>query len=257
MYDTCLSLTEVYQRLSTYTDLSPTHTINSLFSTLVSYALTSKPIPVPEAVIQNIQHIASRGESALESYWSTRIAKSKDPWLELLKFPYIGNYKQLISLEWKIVQNCANHDNHSILFCGGGPLPISAILLAHIYHQSVTVIDTDLEAVKQARALIDSMKLNEYISVIHADIHSYTSLSTYSLIYVAALVGKNDAEKEAVFSHLKNSVSPNTHILTRSSWGNRTLLYPPLPQTIQKLFQTYSEFVPSAPIINSVVLLQA
>ncbi|MDP3771283.1 MAG: nicotianamine synthase family protein [bacterium] len=253
------NIRRIYDELDRAPELTPSPRINELFSALVR-AVTScmddERAPLTATETARLQDMCSRGEFELERHWAERITTAAHPEEELRRFPYLQNYRDLTTLEWSAFRECQQHAEHRVLFCGGGPLPLTAIMLAREFHVPSTVLDVDPSAVAAASALVERLGLTEHIRIVHADAMRFTAYDEYSVIFVAALAGLMPQEKEHIFAAIKAHAKPDTHIIARSSWGNRKLLYRPLSKHIEQQFQPVLRVDPRNDVVNSVVILK-
>ena len=256
--DTALegNIVRLYNELATLDDLSPSLMVDRYFSDLVHSALLISKVSLPVELVSNIQRLCSRGEFALEKYWSMRVTASNNPWEVLRCFPYYKNYEQLTDLEYQTLTSCDNHKKHRILFCGGGPLPLTAIILSAKYGEQVTIMDNNPTAVSLASNLLRVLGLETCITVILDDATTYESYAEFNTVFMAAMAGSTNLEKKTVFTNLQKQIQPDTHILARSSWAGRTLLYEPVSDDILNLFNLQAEMYPAAPIVNSILVLK-
>jgi len=245
-----------HEQLALYDDLSPSPEIDARFSQLVEGALQLNKVSLSQSDVVAVQQTCARGELAMETYWSKKIADSSDSWSELQTFPYYENYQQLTELEYQTLQTCVDHADHLVLFCGGGPLPLTAVMLATEHNQKVTVIDNDANAVLLSTNLIQALGLQHKVRIVCADAGSFAKYNEFNTVFVAAMVGSTQASKQKVFSYIQKEVTPDAHILTRSSWAGRTYLYEPVSDQIVASFIKKKEVRPAAPIVNSVLVLQ-
>jgi nicotianamine synthase len=232
--------------------------VNGLFHALVTYAHSNTSLSELTAVEQaEVRHLSARGEAALEMTWSHICTSAADPQHAIQKFPYYQNYRALVAGEWSLLNACRTHTNHtSVLFVGGGPLPLSAIILAQEWSVSVTVIDHDHEAIVAATALIATLGLSHRITITHADAFTYTNYAAFPVVYLAAMVGVSPTDKQVLLAYVREQVLPSTHVMIRSVWGSRTLLYEPVPAAALRGWQTLRAWRPAAPLINSALVLQ-
>lgn len=249
-----MKLKELYQQITKLEDYRPSEHVDKLFSALVGEAIN----PWGEEMLSKkqcacLQKICAHAEYELEMYWAKEIILGNR---SILDFPYYKNYKDLTRLEWSAIASCAEHDHHNVLFIGSGPLPMTAIVLATVHGISCTLVDNDLEAVEVSRKLIQTLGLEHMITVVCSDGDTFDRMSDFNMIYIAALAGQDDASKEKIFAHVQKTASAHCHILARSSWGRRQLLYPPLPKQIYSFFKPLMEISPYNEIVNSVVIFK-
>ncbi len=253
-----MNIRAIYEELSKAKDLKPSPRITKLFALLDEIVL-SKPqldIDLNASETGRLQKMYSRGEYEFESFWAKRIIKATNPKEMLSNFPYFINYISLINVEWLSFKQCTSHNHHSVIFCGGGPLPMTAIVLALTHNISSTVIDNDKIAVSLAKNVIKVLGLEHMIDIRLADALSFSDFKKYNTIFVAALVGLTEEAKEAVFRNIKLKSVKGTHIIARSSYENRKILYCPLPQKTYEEFTLVCEILPNDKFVNSVVIFK-
>jgi len=253
----CSKVETLYREISGLTDLSPSTTVNRLFSELVSLAISDlERHKLAISKLNHLQQICSASEYELEKYWANRIVNSKNPKLELVKFPYFQNYLDLTKLEYFSIKGCTEHEVHHYLFVGGGPLPMTAIVLAKIYGVRVTIIDYDKQACKISEELISKLELGDLIYIVNQDGAVFNDYGKYDVVFVAALAGIDKNIKANILKQIKLTSRPDTHILARSSWGNRQLLYKSLGKEVYKMFTPVIEVHPQNHIVNSVIVMK-
>lgn len=252
----CSQVEKLYSQISKLTDLNPTNKVNQLFSKLVSLAISD----IYEHTLHlqkqtHLQQICSQSEYLLERFWANKIAISSDPPVTLTTFPYYQNYLDLVQLEFFSLKGCTQHQIHHFLFVGGGPLPLTAIILAKEYGVSVTVLDYDHDACLASKLLISKLGLQNQINIINQDGSSYLDYGKYDVISVAALAGTDDTVKKNILLQIKSNAKPKTHILARSAWGNRQLLYKSIDRQLYEIFTPIIEVHPQNHVVNSVIIM--
>jgi nicotianamine synthase len=230
----------LYERLCAQGDLAPSPVVNALFADLVSACVSTGATdaasvlsdPRITGVRSDLIRLCAEGESLLEDAWSRRALAAADARAETATFPYFGNYEQLARLELHALAGAGHHPQAArrVCFIGGGPLPLSAMLLCRHLTAQVTVVDRDIEAVELSRRLVDRLVPAERISVVLADAASASDMARAvagcDVVVVAALVGTTRAQKRAALRAIGTSVEPGTHVVVRSADGLRSLLYP-------------------------------
>jgi nicotianamine synthase len=248
----------IYRELLNAASLRPSTAVNALFARLVRVAL-SPDVQVHDLSgedIARLQALCGAGEYELERFWAEEMLNADDPQVALRRFPYFENYVALTNLEWSSLAACKRHRTHSILFCGGGPLPLTAILLALEHGVRSTVIDRSRDAVDLATRVVEALGLKNAITIVHADARLFESFKDYNTIFVAALAGADDRDKADIFGRIRLEAPEDVHVMARSSWGNRTLLYRPLPVTIYDDLVLVAEVRSPGDIVNSVVIFR-
>ncbi len=248
-------LQNLYKKLKKLDCLKPSQNVNTIFQDLVQYVLNQKTeINISANTIDFIQKTCSKAEYELEKYWAQEIIHNKNPKKALQRFPYFQNYQQLTQLEWFSLLGCHHNHKHNFLFVGGGPLPLTALILAQKYQQTVTILEKEQEAVHLSQSLINILKMSEQIKIIHTDAQAYSDYGKYSVINIAALAGSALKEKTNIISRIHKYTKNDAHILARSSWGSRKILYKPFPK--QDFLAPVLEIHPQNEIINSVLIFK-
>lgn len=250
-----MSLKDIYQQIVELENLNPSDRVNKLFTQLVETATSNTNERLSYLQTKKLQKICSEAEYSLEKYWAKKIINSKDPISKLKKFPYYKNYKDLTRLEWLSLEACKTHNNHKVIFIGSGPLPLTAIVLALDFNIRSTLIDIDTNAVELSTKLIKSISLDKMIKIEKADATTYSHYGKYNTFYVAALAGGTIKDKNLIFKKINEEAPKNIHLLARSSWGSRKILYMPLSKQIFKYFKPIVKVDPYNEIVNSVVIL--
>ncbi len=249
-----MKLKDIYSQIISLDDYTPSEKVNSLFSALVLKATD----PSSEEMLSRkkcgcLQRVCSHAEYEMEKHWAKEIISSNNG---IIDFPYYKNYVDLTKLEWNALASCTYHEHHDVLFVGSGPLPMTAIILALNHNVRLKLIDNDPVAVRLSRSVIRMLGLQDMISVAQADGSSFEGYGDFNVIFVAALAGTDAGQKEKIFSRIQKSASEDCHIIARSSWGRRKLLYPPLPRSVYSLFKPILEISPYNEIVNSIVVLK-
>jgi nicotianamine synthase len=252
-----MKLKELYNKIIALDDLKPSAEVNALFSELVSKAIdleNKEKLSFNERI--ELQKLCSLSEYQLERYWVEKILASENAEEMLRSFPYFQNYKELTKLEYYALNGCVEHSDHQMLFIGGGPLPLTAIVLALDFGVKSTVLDIDESAVALSTELIRRLGLENMIQVVQKSGAEFTEYSDFNVIFIAALAGIDAKTKRGIFSQVKKFANKGTHILARSSWGNRKLLYRPLSKRLFKEFTPIIEVNPFHQVVNSVVVFK-
>lgn len=246
---------EIYHKIVALKDLTPSDEVNALFTRLVGEAVeTRKPHSLKSDQVERLQVISSDAEYEMEKYWANEIIASADPHSKLQEFPYIQNYHELTKLEIQSLNGCTDHEEHRFLFIGGGPMPLTAIAMALDFGIKSVVIDTDREAVELSAKLVEKIGLADFIDIRHVSGEDF-DYSDFNVIFVAALAGLQKEVKDKIFNQIKKTAKKGTHILARSSWNNREVLYKPLDDQIYS-FKPIIKVDPYNDIVNSIVIMK-
>jgi nicotianamine synthase len=119
-----------------------------------------------------------------------------------------------------------------------------------------TILEKNEEAATLAREIVNSISLSSLITVTLCDALSFTEYNEFDVIYVAALVGEDDEDKEAIISHVYKHMKEKSLLLLRSSFGARELLYAPVRETYLSKLPVLLEVRPYKNICNSFFIIQ-
>ena len=99
------------------------------------------------------------------------------------------------------------------------------------------------------------LKLDHLIDIYNASGQDF-DYQDYNTIFVAALAGLDSETKTEIFNRIKSTSPQGSHIVARSSWNNRELLYRPIDTSIYKIFTPIIKIDPFHDVINSIVILK-
>lgn len=240
------------------TDLHPGEAVNRLYSELVALALDPQNgmrelLQLTQQQLREVHAVCAQGESNLEMYWAKKIQASENPIAELLNFPYLDNYLKLSGQELALfVKHLPKSSARKLAYIGAGPLPLTAICYErHGLFTEVIGIDNDQEALAISQRLC--ARLGSSVSLLHADAIE-VDYSDFSLIFVAALVGMTNDEKQAILRNIQKTAKPGTLVAVRSAYGSRELLYPKLA-SLPKGYREIDSYIPTDDVVNSMHLL--
>lgn len=256
------NIVSIYGELSSARDLVPSPIVNVNFSKLVSIvdatpAHLSKEILSDskiEGIRQKLRKLSSQGESELERLWAKRILSSDRVYATLTRFPYFENYERMTDFEVEGMKSCDLHDSHKILFVGSGPLPLSSIMMAGKHGFDVDNIDIDKKACDLSSKLIKVFNLSEKVKVLHKNIFDIIDFSEYKSIFIAALAGKDEAEKIRIINHVALYAEKGTHIILRSVADLGTLLYPEITADHLKSIDVVKKYNRPKGVINNIIV---
>ena len=233
--------------------LKPSPLTNALFGRLVSTILRAPGHPMfgGFGLAWRLRKLSSEGESALETDWANRILEAADPRKEFDAFPYMQNYRDLVEMELGLLPL---HRLRTILFIGGGPLPMTPLLLAERGY-NVTIIDRDDEACRLSREVVRALGLEPRIRIIREDAFR-ADPGGFDLVMLAALVGDSGHEKRLLINVLLERMGQESLLLARSARGWKALLYPPVPEAPIRAGETYACAHPTGNVINSAVVFR-
>jgi hypothetical protein len=216
--------------LTNESDLSPRNQKISIALRELVHILLKSYEPAEIAAILNHAEVAalrislldrlSEAELALERFWSQRFLSRKTLAVSDLKeFLYWQNYQRLLGIELHAL-NAIQRQKHGIVFVGGGPLPLSAIVLHMRTGEPVVCIDANAEACECANRLLSKLGLSR-IRAVSADGAGF-DYGSASVIFVASLVAAKTDVARRIIETCNEPV-----VAIRTVDGVRALLYCP------------------------------
>eukprot|EP01018_Ginkgo_biloba_P003118 Gb_05072 [translate_table: standard] len=255
---------KLYAKISKLNSLKPSKRVNTLFGQLVRLCSRPNSIDV-RSLDESVQETRSRliclcgeAEGLLESHFAEILGRLPQPLVQMYVFPYYSNYWKLALMEYKML--CENEIPvaKKLAFVGSGPLPFTSILLA-LHHLPSTAFhnyDVDPSANAMAGNLVAAHPdLSKRMTFHTCNILKVTEdLAEYDVVFLAALVGMDKAQKIEVLQHLAKHMLPGSVLLLRSAHGARGFLYPVVDEEDLSGFQVVSVIHPTDEVINSVIL---
>lgn len=236
-----------------------------------------------EAVLPSLRTICSRAEFCLEVHWAKHIAEGHGPeevQERLLSFPFYKNYEQLTRMELCAI--CAiGPMPRRVAFIGSGPLPLTSLCLLRMLNEDTlageiqknpmssprsqrsktVVLNIDHDHAAIAMSVHLSMKLGgrgQGMEFRCAEAGSaIQDLRKFDVVYLAALVGTLQAEKEDLLIAVSSQMRPGSFIVVRTSWGLRSCLYPEVDMASGRLLQRLEVCLvmhPYGRVVNSVII---
>ncbi|KAI9889147.1 MAG: putative 26S proteasome regulatory subunit [Vezdaea aestivalis] len=280
------ALRSLHNELVQLPSLKPSPTVNGLFTDLVNFCLpnldassVSKILSDPyiESLIPSFRELSSAAESELESYWARQITScpnAEEARATLQLFPYINNFGSLVSLELHALLSTyyLSTPPTTIAFIGSGPLPLSSMCLATAFSNLkltstpplITNMDRDPASIALSSALyarlqppVPGAKNQRHVEFQCADaMDEMLDLTPYEVVYLAALVGADAAEKERIMESVASRMRTGTRLLVRSARGLRGLLYPVRDGMAGGKLEPLIELHPYGEVINSVIIFR-
>lgn len=256
-------------RLESAADLRPCHEVNALFTELVGLCCATPP-PLADSALAQLddeapatRRLCAAGETALEEYWARRVLAADDPDVELARFPYLDNYRELVRMELGAVIAAGGDLPRRVAVLGSGPLPLTGIVLARDYGASVLHVDRDLDSLQLGGKLTAALGVDA--TAAHADLDVAASddvlraegIADCDVVVLAALVGQDAAGKRAVSARLARLLRPGTLVLARSAVRLRSLLYPCVRAEDLAGLRVELEVHPHSDVVNSVLVARA
>ncbi|XP_010544204.1 PREDICTED: nicotianamine synthase 3 [Tarenaya hassleriana] len=258
---------DLYDRISKLESLKPSENVDTLFKELVSTCIPPNPNVDVTKMCEKVQEIRANlikicgeAEGYLENHFSSILTSFNDnPLHHLDVFPYYTNYLKLSKLEFDLLTQHLNCSlPKTVAFVGSGPLPLTSIVLARFHLKDTTFhnFDVDPSANSLASRLVSSdPDLSQRMFFHTTDIMDVTErLKDFDVVFLAALVGMDKADKVKVIEHLQKHMAPGAVLMLRSAHGPRAFLYPIVEPRDLKGFEVLSIYHPTDEVINSVVV---
>ena len=185
----------------------------------------------------------------LEIEHAKAIIRSRDPWEALKKFAHLPNYLQLARTEY---QGSGLRPGDCVLFLGSGPLPLSLIILCHLYGLEGIGIEQEPVRAELSGAVLQKLELSDRIKIIDGNHFSVPLEERPALVMVAA-----QAEpKKGIFDHLAKVLPAGRKVSYRIyEKGLRKLLDTFSGYELPEQFEEYLRVRPKPPANNTVVFL--
>ncbi len=242
-------LERIQKQIQGLDNLIPGKTVNNAFSNLVKLATSFKKKEIE--LKKYFQIVSAKAEIEMEKYWAKKIIDSENSMKTMQTFWYYKNYVDLTKLEFGALSLCHDHKIHKkILFVGSGPLPLTGIILARDFNCQVTFLDNDKNSLEMSKVLCKKLKLNN-VNFVLADAIGFTDYDKYDTIFIAAMLASKTITKEKFISLLAKKIEQHTHVLVRSAFHNRELLYKKLDIMKVKGLKPILEVRPKNEIVNS------
>lgn len=238
-------------------DLHPCEEVNAVMSRLTTYCCDQSHMNSSSTTnqIEMTRAKSAIAEVELEKHWSKIFLASQIKLPNLQDFIYYSNYNDLTDLEYANIKLYKNKINNA-LFIGGGALPLTAIILANKFDIKVTILEIDNSSYELSQKLITKLGLENKIQIINVNAHNYNYYGDYDVIYLAAMVGDGQVQKDNLINIIANQVHTETILLVRSAFGMKELLYSPYYFKSNPNFKLLSEIRPHNHIVNSFYVLQ-
>lgn len=182
----------------------------------------------------------------LELEKAAEVKDSDSPWETLESFYFYPRYLQLLKNEAALGKF---RSGERAVFIGGGPLPLTGILLADIYGMRVHVVEIEPEIADISRGVIERLEPGD-VDVITGDETALADLD-FDVVMVAALA----EPKRRVFRNIHRYVNPDTRVIYRTYTGMRAILYAPVTDEDVTGFRRAGIVLPSGKVNNTSVLV--
>ena len=216
-----------------------------------------------QRILPTLQRLCADGETALERWWADHIAQAataEEARKRLASFPYYANYEDLTRMELCAIHSVEPRILQRIAFIGSGPLPLTPLCLMqalerevfqgggggggsvplaakrtsfptirHVLNPEICNIDRDARAIEASTRLCQRLGFSDREMAFRCEAAGDPAagdLTSFDLVYLAALVGDTQQAKEDLLLAVADRMQPGALLLIRSAWGLRTFLYP-------------------------------
>ncbi len=184
----------------------------------------------------------------LEKQIAYEILDAEEPRIALESYHYYERYPILVGNE---VLLAAFSAGDRVVFIGGGPLPLTPILLHKCYGIDGISVEIVPEIAALSERVLGKLGYGSEIKVVCGDETVLSDLKCDAVI-VAALA----EPKKRVFRNIKRLVAAETKILYRTYTGMRAILYAPVVSTDLTGFQEVARVLPTGKVNNTSVLIR-
>lgn len=254
----------IFHRLAGLPDLEPGPGVNPLLSRLVRLCVSTPETsgdrvlsdPAIRSLLPRLRQLCGHAECLLERHWARSIIEADDPPRRLAAFPYLANYQQLTALELHLLAGLGRDTVaiRRICFLGGGPLPLSALLLGRRLDATIDIVDHDREASELAQGVIAQLGLSDRLRTWTAEALAFSSVAKCDVLVLAALVGEDERDKRRILAGLAESMRPGSLLVARGAHGLRTLLYPRIDTSDLRGWTPLALTHPFTDVVNSVLV---
>ncbi|MCJ7571777.1 MAG: methyltransferase domain-containing protein [Candidatus Thermoplasmatota archaeon] len=126
---------------------------------------------------------------------------------EIITYHYINLYKKIVIKE---IYMTHIYKNENILVIGCGAIPASAIIIAKKTNAKIVAIDHDRQAIKKAKQYIYYKKLQERITLNHAEGYDY-DLKMFDKIFLSYGIRNT----EEILAHIYKNGKTNMKLIMR------------------------------------------
>ncbi|KAF8526447.1 Nicotianamine synthase [Gautieria morchelliformis] len=272
-------LVDLYYYILALPSLIPSPSVNQAFSELVSLCLQ---IRIPSKhLLEHLQNVRSaddkskfnvrslieramEAEGCMERYWAKILAADADVDTAMRTFWYWDNYATLTRYELDSLAAAGCQCMGRVAFIGSGPLPLTSVLVGQETRGEVVLYDRDAEANVLAAAWVQKLSVpntnGPVASYSFRDIdvwaEDHRAFARYDVVWVAAAVGGDGAEKRAIVDHLRRGMRKGTFLAVRSVEMGCSLLYPEIKRSEFANLDIVRHDIPPKGVVNSVMVLR-
>ncbi|RKF60829.1 Nicotianamine synthase 9 [Erysiphe neolycopersici] len=245
--------------------------IKDLFSELRLLCTRSVDDRVSNLILENprvseiksdLRNFCSEIECDLEKEWGLKAAGDEKVCARIRGNFYFDTYSKLVNAELSVIQSLLSKPIKKIAFIGSGAMPLTSLCLMGRLTDtptniSILNIDRDAEALEISKILCERLgsKAQE-MEFYLAEAGSSLELEDFDVVYVAALVGNTQEQKEDVLEQVTSRMRPGALLVTRGGRKLRSLIYTvfdPTTERVSKLLNVAAVIDPQKyNIVNSV-----
>ncbi|RYP15770.1 hypothetical protein DL765_005496 [Monosporascus sp. GIB2] len=253
----------IHSQLARLPDFQPGEETNEIFSRLVSLCCEIHDTEtvnrvfrdgMVQAILPPLRKMCSDAEYCLEDHWAKHVtaAPSTDEAIGRLKsFAYYKNYEDLTRYEICAMLSADPVLPGKVAFIGSGPLPLTSLCFLEALKKralpgnhadsgsvryptnqhvipEILNIDRDGAAIESSSVMCAKLgSLGEGMKFQCAPAGGEAlDLHDFDAVYIAALVGGSQNEKEGLLRSVAAKMREGALIIMRTSWGLRSCLYP-------------------------------
>jgi protein-L-isoaspartate O-methyltransferase len=183
----------------------------------------------------------------LEKQNAYEILDAGEPRIALESFHYYKRYPILVGNEVRLAGFSAGD---RVVFIGGGPLPLTSMLLNTCYGIEGISVEIVPQVAALSRRVLDKLGCSA-IEVVCGDESALADLKHNGVI-IAALA----EPKKRIFRIVQNLVASDTKVLYRTYSGMRAILYAPVVSKDLTGFQEVGRVLPTGKVNNTSVLIK-
>ncbi|KAG4035550.1 hypothetical protein MFRU_001g03190 [Monilinia fructicola] len=232
--------------------------------TIIPDSVSKKVLDDPRvsSILSPLREICSAAEACMESYWAEAISSAEsceDAHRVISTFPYCKNYEHLTRFELAAISSTGFvlSPSTKVAFIGSGPMPLTSLCILSALSSS-----NHLDCTLSPGSSIPSLRLPQLPSsssptvVINIDSNPTANeqahnlctslgglpatgmkfitgwagedgidLSGYDIVWLAALVGGIQEDKEAILKNVVAKMDKGSLLVMRGAWGLRSVLY--------------------------------
>ncbi|POS86192.1 hypothetical protein EPUL_003296 [Erysiphe pulchra] len=187
-------------------------------------------------VISDLRGFCSDIETNLEKEWGLKAAGDESSTQEevcarIRAYPYFETYVRLIRAELSAMQSVKMEPIKKIAFIGSGAMPLTSLCLIGRLTDtptniSILNVDRDAEGLEISKTICERLGSKaQGMEFCLAEAGSSLELYDYDAVYLAALVGTTQEQKEDLLEQVTSKMRPGALLVTRGGRKLRSLIY--------------------------------